>query len=73
MQLALGLATYQTRHGDWREIFREVERIDKVTAADVKRVANETFLPSNRTVAKIESAPKKDVPPQAAEDPDPAT
>ncbi len=53
--LAQQLASYQTLHGDWRELFREVERIDKVTAADVKRVANETFKPNNRTVAKIRS------------------
>jgi predicted Zn-dependent peptidase len=56
--LADNLASYQTLRGDWRELFREVERIDKVTAADVKRVANATFKPSNRTVGKIESLPK---------------
>ena len=56
--LALNLATYQTLHGDWRELFREVDRIDKVTAADVKRVAAETFTQPNRTVAKIESTAK---------------
>jgi predicted Zn-dependent peptidase len=56
--LALQLASYQTLYGDWRELFREVERIDKVTSADVKRVANATFTENNRTVAKIESAPK---------------
>lgn len=60
--LALNLANYQTLYGDWRDLFREVERIDKVTAADVKRVANETFQQTNRTVAKLESAPKKDAP-----------
>lgn len=56
--LALQLASYQTLYGDWRELFREVERIDKVTAADVKRVANSTFIEKNRTVGKIESMPK---------------
>ena len=56
--LALQLATYQTMYGDWRELFREVERIDAVTAADVKRVANATFTENNRTVAKLENAPK---------------
>lgn len=55
--LALQLASYQTLYGDWRELFREVERIDKVTAADIKRVANETFT-TGRTIAKIESAAK---------------
>ncbi|MBV8518685.1 MAG: insulinase family protein [Acidobacteria bacterium] len=53
--LALELASYQTLYGDWRELFREVDRIDKVTAADVKRVATETFVPLNRTVGKLES------------------
>jgi predicted Zn-dependent peptidase len=57
--LAEQLAAYQTLTGDWRELFREVERIDKVTAADVKRVANATFTPNNRTTGRIESvAPK---------------
>ncbi len=56
--LALQLASYQTLYGDWRELFREVEHIDKVTAADVKRVAAATFVDSNRTIAKIENAPK---------------
>ncbi|HYO78116.1 MAG TPA: insulinase family protein, partial [Thermoanaerobaculia bacterium] len=56
--LALQLASYHTLYGDWRELFREVEGIDKVTAADVKRVANATFTPSNRTVAKLESVAK---------------
>jgi len=56
--LALQLASYQNLYGDWRELFHEVERIDKVTAADVKRVATATFIDNNRTVAKIESTAK---------------
>ncbi|HYC91711.1 MAG TPA: pitrilysin family protein [Thermoanaerobaculia bacterium] len=56
--LALQLASYQSLYGDWRELFREVERIDKVTAADVKRVANATFTDNNRTVAKLENTPR---------------
>jgi len=56
--LAQQLAISQTVNGDWRELFRDVERIDKVTAADVKRVANLTFTESNRTVGKIESIAK---------------
>jgi predicted Zn-dependent peptidase len=60
--LAIQLATYQTVFGDWRELFREVDKIDKVTAADIKRVANATFTPTNRTTAMIESV-KKATPP----------
>ena len=58
-----------TRFGDWRELFRDVERLDKVTAADVRRVANATFTPTNRTTAMLESArppargPKKETTP----------
>src|ERR1700677_1131606 len=53
--LATQLATYQTRYGDWRELFRSVDRIDKVTKADIRRVANETFTDTNRTVGIIET------------------
>jgi predicted Zn-dependent peptidase len=56
--LALQLALTQTIDGDWRMLFKEIDAIEKVTAADVKRVANETFKPNNRTVAYIQSAPK---------------
>lgn len=60
--LALNLASYQTLYGDWREMFREIEKLDKVTADDVKRVAAATFTQNNRTVAKLESMPKNDAP-----------
>jgi len=53
--LAIQLATAQNRFGDWREVFRQVDAIDKVTAADVRRVANATFVESNRTVGIVES------------------
>jgi predicted Zn-dependent peptidase len=51
--LAGQLAHYQMLYGDWRELFRSVEKIDKVTKADIRRVANKTFVDSNRTVAMI--------------------
>lgn len=53
--LAIQLATAQARFGDWRELFRQVDRIDKVTAADIRRVAAATFTDANRTVGIIES------------------
>ena len=54
--LATQLAIYQTRYGDWRELFRSVDRIDQVTKADVRRVANQTFVETNRTIGVIETA-----------------
>ena len=53
--LATQLATYQTRYGDWRELFRSVDRIDQVTKADIRRIANEVFVDTNRTVGVIET------------------
>jgi len=55
--LAHQLAEYQTRYGDWRELFRELDRIDKVSKADVRRVANSIFVESNRTSIRIEFTP----------------
>ncbi|MGC2517332.1 MAG: pitrilysin family protein, partial [Terriglobales bacterium] len=54
--LASELALYQARYDDWRELFRSVDRIEKVTKADIRRVANQTFSPGNRTVGIIEFA-----------------
>ena len=51
--LANALAEYQTRYGDWRELFRQLDRVDKVTKADIRRVANKVFVASNRTTAEI--------------------
>lgn len=53
--LATQLATYQTRYADWQELFRSVDRIDAVTKADIRRVANEVFVDTNRTVGIIEN------------------
>jgi predicted Zn-dependent peptidase len=53
--LAQQLATFQALFGDWRELFYNVERIDKVSKADIRRVANQTFVPTNRTVGTIET------------------
>ena len=55
--LATQLATYQARFGDWRELFRWVDQISKVSKADIRRVANQTFVAGNRTVGIIETVP----------------
>jgi len=54
--LASELSLFQARYGDWRELFAAVDRIDKVSKADIRRVANQTFVPTNRTVGIIETA-----------------
>jgi predicted Zn-dependent peptidase len=53
--LASELALFQTRYGDWKELFKSVDRIDKVTKEDVKRVANQIFTENNRSVAYIQT------------------
>lgn len=54
--LAQQLAIYQTRYGDWRELFRYLDKVDKVTKEDIRRVANKVFQDSNRTIGAIETA-----------------
>jgi predicted Zn-dependent peptidase len=53
--LATNLATNQTRYGDWRELFRSVDRIDQVSKADIRRIANAIFVDNNRTIGVIET------------------
>ncbi len=54
--LAGELGLFEARYGDWRELFRSVDRIEKVSKADIRRVAKQTFVPGNRTVGVIEFA-----------------
>jgi predicted Zn-dependent peptidase len=52
------LAYFQAMTGDWRNLFRQVQQIEAVTAADIQRVATEIFSAKNRTVALIENEPE---------------
>jgi len=51
--IAFQLANYQRLRGDWRELFRYIDEIEKVTKEDIRRVANDILTPTNRTVAMI--------------------
>jgi predicted Zn-dependent peptidase len=63
--LANSLAEYQTRYGDWRELFLELDKVDKVSKADVRRVANKIFVASNRTTGEIDTEPAESPAPAA--------
>ena len=67
--LASQLATVQARYGDWRELFRQLDRYEKVTKADIRRVASKTFVESNRTVGVIESTKMAGAPSQQKGEP----
>ena len=58
--LAAALCTSEFIRGDWREIFNLLEQIEKITSEDIKRVANEYFVDSNRTVAEIVTEASKE-------------
>jgi predicted Zn-dependent peptidase len=64
--IAEQLAIYQLRYGNWQELFNQLNKIDAVTKADIRRVANKVFVPTNRTYAMMEfEAPPKQQPAQA--------
>ena len=56
-EIAVGLSEFAAL-GDWRTLFAYRDRVGKVTAADVQRVAAAFFKPSNRTSGKL--IPTKD-------------
>lgn len=55
--LAMSLTDYHTLFGDWRELFRYIQRFDRVTKADIRRIARQTFTAANRIVGQIETVP----------------
>ena len=54
--IAQQIAYYQTMYGDFRQLFRDVDRMNAVTAEDIQRVANKYLTQKNRTVAYIETS-----------------
>jgi len=55
--LAMELAFYDVITGDWRNLFRELDKIERVTAEDIQRVAKEYFTKKNRSVGIINTTP----------------
>jgi zinc protease len=55
------LGTYEVFRGDYQKLFTVPEEIDRVTAADIRRVAGTYLTPRNLTVATLipEHAPTK--------------
>jgi predicted Zn-dependent peptidase len=51
--LASQLAAYQVLTGDWRNRFRTLEAIERVTREDIQRVARTYFTERNRTVGYL--------------------
>ena len=49
------LGTYELFFGDYKKMFNAPAEYEKVTAEDVKRVANEYFKKSNRTVGILKA------------------
>jgi len=52
--MASQLAAYYFYKGDWRELFKELERVNELTAEDIQRVADKYLDPEKRVVAYIE-------------------
>ena len=53
--LAAMVTFYEVITGDWRNLFKQLDKIDKVTAEDIQRVAKEYFTTKNRSVGIIET------------------
>jgi len=51
--MARQLAANEVLTGDWRNLFKTMEDLQKVTKDDIKRVANECFTHSNLTVGEL--------------------
>lgn len=56
MNIALSFAQTHARTGDWRNTFRDIDRLSEVTVEDIQRVAQQYLVPQSRTVGKIVNA-----------------
>jgi predicted Zn-dependent peptidase len=53
--LAGQLTAFEVMTGDWRNLFKQIDQINEVTAEDIQRVARQYFTTKNRTVGIIET------------------
>ncbi|NES80903.1 MAG: insulinase family protein [Moorea sp. SIO2B7] len=59
MGMARLLTEYDVKTGSWCNLFKELDAIASVTAADIQRVARKTFTPENRTIGRLLSSSSK--------------
>lgn len=53
--LAGQLTFYEVMTGDWRNLFKQLDQIEQVTAEDIQRVARTYFTTKNKTVGIIQT------------------
>ena len=49
------LIQYEVKTGHWKNLFREIDRLNSVTADDIQRVSQATFTAENRIIGRIKS------------------
>jgi predicted Zn-dependent peptidase len=54
--MAIQLAGYENDWGDWRHLFKNLDRINAVTPEDIQRVAQEYLTVENRTVVHLNTS-----------------
>lgn len=62
MRLATELADYEALADDWRELFREIDAVAKVSPEQVTAVAAKYFTKNNRTVSRLISTQPAEAP-----------
>jgi predicted Zn-dependent peptidase len=58
-QLASNLGSIQVLTGDWRNLFKQLEKINRIMEEDIQRVAKSTFSNDNRTIGMIDPIDNK--------------
>lgn len=53
MGMAQQLLEYEVKTGSWRNLFKQLDKLEAVTSADIQRVAKTTFTLENRTTGKL--------------------
>jgi predicted Zn-dependent peptidase len=52
--LASQLAEYEVKTGSWQNLFTQLDKIQRVTPADLQRIAQQTFRPENLTLGRLQ-------------------
>jgi predicted Zn-dependent peptidase len=59
-ELAGLLAAYYAGYGDWRQLFKELDQLDKLTGQDLQKTALRYFIPTSQTIVYTPGAGRID-------------
>jgi predicted Zn-dependent peptidase len=58
--LLMNLLSTEIKQGSWKNVFEEIDAVDKITSEDIRELVKKYLTRSNRSIARIEKKKEKE-------------